>query len=71
MKRIYIKKGDVFCINIDNKEKVFFQFIITDITQLNSCVIRVFKKNIALVTPPLLMRFLKMRLIFMFILLLN
>ena len=59
MKRIYIRKGDIFCINIDNKEKVFFQFLTTDITQLNSCVIRVFKKKYCISYTPTINEILK------------
>jgi hypothetical protein len=42
--RIITKKGDVFSIKIDENHKKFFQYIANDSTQLNSDVIRVFKK---------------------------
>lgn len=45
VKRIVTRKGDIFCVEIDNKFKVYFQYITTDMTQLNSTVIRVFKKH--------------------------
>jgi hypothetical protein len=38
------KVGDVFVVSIDNESKQYFQYIISDLTQLNSDVIRVFKK---------------------------
>ena len=44
-KRIVTGKGDVFCVEIDCKFKAYFQYITTDMTQLNSTVIRVFKKH--------------------------
>ncbi len=43
--RIVTRKGDIFCVEIDNKFKAYFQYITTDMTQLNSTVIRVFKKH--------------------------
>ena len=43
--RIVTRKGDIFCVVIDNKFKAYFQYITTDMTQLNSTVIRVFKKH--------------------------
>ena len=43
--RIITKKGDVFCVNISNLAKCYFQYVADDITQLNSSVIRVFKKQ--------------------------
>ena len=42
-KRIVTKMGDIFCVEIDNGYKRFFQYIINDIEALNSSVIRVFK----------------------------
>ena len=44
-KRIIVKKGDIFQVLLDNNMKGYFQFIILDLTQLNSEVIRVFKKR--------------------------
>ena len=41
-KRIVTKIGYVFCVEIDNKYKCFFQYVANDMTQLNSSVIRVF-----------------------------
>jgi len=42
--RISTKIGDVFFAKIDNNSKKYFQYITNDLTQLNSDVIRVFKK---------------------------
>ncbi|MDE6787536.1 MAG: hypothetical protein K2J46_10935, partial [Muribaculaceae bacterium] len=44
-KRIVTKIGDVFCVEVDNAYKRYFQYFCNDMTQLNSSVIRVFKKR--------------------------
>ena len=44
MAKTNTKIGDVFSVKIDNNSKKYFQYIISDLTQLNSDVIRVFKK---------------------------
>lgn len=44
MKRVIIKKGDFFSVKIDETSKRYFQYITNDLKQLNSDVIRVFKK---------------------------
>lgn len=44
-KRIITKIGDIFCVRLDNGNLRFFQYIANDLTQLNSSVIRVFKKE--------------------------
>ena len=44
-KRIVTKIGDVFCVEVDNAYKRYFQYFCNDISQLNSSVIRVFKKR--------------------------
>jgi len=36
--------GDVFCAQIDENQKRYIQYIVSDLTQLNSDVIRAFKK---------------------------
>ena len=38
------KLGDVFGVKIDSNNKKYFQYIVSDLTQLNSDVIRAFKK---------------------------
>jgi hypothetical protein len=43
--RVITKKGDIFSIKIDENHKKFIQYIANDTTQLNSDVIRVFKKK--------------------------
>lgn len=45
MKRVIVKKGDVFCVKIDDNSKRYFQYITNDLKQLNSDVIRCFKKT--------------------------
>ncbi len=44
-KRIITRIGDIFCIEIDNEYKCYFQYIAKDLSQLNSSVIRVFKHH--------------------------
>lgn len=45
VKRIVTKIGDIFCVEIENANKAYFQYIANDMTQLNSSVIRIFKKR--------------------------
>lgn len=45
MTRIITKIGDVFEVVLDNQTKKYFQYITNDLCQLNSSVIRVFKKK--------------------------
>ena len=44
-KRIVTKIGDIFFVVLDNGNKKYFQYIANDLTQLNSDVIRSFKKE--------------------------
>jgi len=44
-KSIITRIGDIFCIEIDNEYKCYFQYIAKDMSQLNSSVIRVFKRH--------------------------
>lgn len=44
MKIVRIKIGDVFVVKIDDNSKRYFQYITNDLRQLNSDVIRCFKK---------------------------
>lgn len=44
-KRIVTKIGNVFCVEMDGRYKCFFQYIANDIEDLNSSVIRVFRKR--------------------------
>lgn len=53
-KRIVTKIGDIFCVEIDNKYKRFFQYFCSDMTQLNSSVIRVFKNTYSMDYIPVL-----------------
>ena len=43
--RIVTKIGNVFCMDVDNQYKRFFQYIADDMTMLNTRVIRVFKRK--------------------------
>lgn len=52
MKRVIIKKGDIFVVKIDDKSKRYFQYITNDLKQLNSDVIRCFKKIYTLEESP-------------------
>lgn len=51
-KRILTKIGDVFTMKIDGKTKKYFQYIANDLSQLNSDVIRVFRKKYSLSERP-------------------
>ena len=42
---MYVLKGDVYCVEIDNTYKRYFQYVARDVSQLSSIVIRVFKKK--------------------------
>ena len=44
MKRKYTKIGDVFSVKLDDAGKKYMQYITSDLTQLNSDVIRAFRK---------------------------
>lgn len=43
-KRIITKIGDIFSVDISGQSQRYFQYIANDLTQLNSDVIRVFKR---------------------------
>ena len=51
-KRVGTKIGDIFSVTIDEKKKKYFQLIAFDLTQLNSDVIRTFKKQYPLDATP-------------------
>ena len=53
-KRIVTKIGDVFCVEIDNEYKCFFQYIEKDILQLGSSVIRAFKTRYPMDYKPVI-----------------
>jgi len=44
-KRVITKVGDIFFVELDTGNKKYFQYVANDLTQLNSDVIRVFKKE--------------------------
>src|SRR5471030_634572 len=44
MAKINTKIGDVFSVRLDDNNKKYFQYVANDLTQLNSDVIRAFKK---------------------------
>ena len=46
------KIGDVFSVAIDNNSKKYFQYIVSDLTQLNSDVIRAFKEEYPIEANP-------------------
>ena len=45
IKRVVTKIGDIFSVEVDDDSIKYFQLIAFDLTQLNSDVIRVFKKE--------------------------
>ena len=51
-KRIVTKIGNIFGAEIDSEYKVYFQYIANDMSQLNSPVIRVFKRRYPLDANP-------------------
>ncbi len=51
-KRIVTKIGDVYCVEVDKEYKRFFQYFCDDMEQLNSSVIRVFKKRYSMDYNP-------------------
>ena len=53
-KRIVTKIGNVFCVEMDGRYKCFFQYIANDIEQLNSSVIRVFRKRYPMDYKPIM-----------------
>ncbi len=52
MARIITKIGDVFCVKLDDRNKKYFQYVAKDLTQLNSDVIRAFKKTYSIDEEP-------------------
>jgi hypothetical protein len=53
-KRIVTKVGNVFCVEIDNEYKCFFQYIEKDVFQLGSSVIRAFKTRYPMDYKPVI-----------------
>lgn len=51
-KRIVTKIGNIFCAEVEGKYKFYFQYVANDMTQLNSSVIRVFKRRYTLDANP-------------------
>ena len=51
-KRVVTRIGDIFCVEIDDKYKAYFQYIAKDWEQLNSTVIRVFKNHYPIDSNP-------------------
>ena len=52
MARVVTKIGNVFSVKLDKKHKCYFQYVANDLTQLNSDVIRAFKKKHPLDATP-------------------
>lgn len=57
--RVYTKIGDVFSVKIDEHTKKYFQYIASDLTQLNSDVIRAFKQTYPIGSKPVLAEIVK------------
>lgn len=51
-KRIVTKIGNIFSAKVDNEYKFYFQYVANDLTELNSSVIRVFKRRHPLESNP-------------------
>lgn len=54
VKRIVTRIGDIFCAEIDCEYKCYFQYIEKDLSQLNSSVIRVFKRRYPIEYSPII-----------------
>lgn len=52
MARVITKIGNVFSVKLDDNNKKYFQYVANDLTQLNSDVIRVFKKTYPIDANP-------------------
>jgi hypothetical protein len=52
MARVITKIGDIFCVKLDDRTKQYFQYVANDLTQLNSDVVRVFKKTYPIDSKP-------------------
>jgi hypothetical protein len=52
MARANTKIGDVFSVKIDDNSKKYFQYVVSDLTQLNSDVIGAFKKEYPINANP-------------------
>ena len=52
--KLIIRKGDIFCVEVENEYKCFFQYIERDRTQLGSFVIRVFKTRYPITYEPVI-----------------
>jgi hypothetical protein len=52
MPRITTKVGDVFSVPLDQSSKKYFQYVATDLTQLNSDVVRAFKRTYSIEATP-------------------
>lgn len=52
MARVITKIGDVFCVKLDDNNKKYFQYVANDLTQLNSDVIKAFKKTYPIDANP-------------------
>ena len=53
-KRIVTRIGNVFCAEINNDHKRFFQYVANDLEELNSSVIRVFKTRYPMDYKPII-----------------
>ncbi|MCM1490669.1 MAG: Imm26 family immunity protein [Muribaculum sp.] len=53
-KRVIVRTGNVFCVEIDNKYKCFFQYVCKDKFMLNGQVIKVFKTRYSMDYVPVL-----------------
>jgi hypothetical protein len=53
-RRIVTKIGDVFCAELNGTHKCFFQYVANDFEQLNSSVIRVFRRKYPIDYKPVM-----------------
>lgn len=50
--RVQTKVGDIFAVAVDGQSKKYFQYVGNDKTQLNSDIIRAFKRRDPIATKP-------------------
>ena len=52
MKRVRTRIGNVFCARLNKNRKKYFQYVANDMTQLNSDVVRAFKRSYSVDETP-------------------
>lgn len=58
-RRAPLRKGDVFCVGLDEHTKQYFQYIAIDDTMLGSHVIKIFTRKYAITEEPIITEIIK------------